>query len=140
MGFFDFLKKKKTDDERDLEEVTGKRKAMPVEAPVIPTMSLEDTRNEVTRLLLEGQKIYAVKYVKDNTGVSLKEAKDFVDSIEAIQQGQNQSQNPSGFVTTELEQKVKALLANGEKLQAIKLVKDSTGMGLKECKDYVERL
>lgn len=40
----------------------------------------------------------------------------------------------------ELEAQVRAMLANGEKIEAIKLVREATGLGLKEAKDYVEGL
>lgn len=86
MGLFDLFRKKKTDDELDLEEVTRKNKTSnsPVSvAPIMPTMSLEDTRDEVVKMIMQDRKIPAVKYVKDNTGVGLAEAKAFVDSVEA---------------------------------------------------------
>jgi hypothetical protein len=35
---------------------------------------------------------------------------------------------------------VQALLAQGKKLEAIKRVRELTGLGLKEAKDYVEQL
>jgi large subunit ribosomal protein L7/L12 len=35
---------------------------------------------------------------------------------------------------------VRALLADGQKIQAIKLVREITDLGLKEAKDYVEAL
>jgi len=39
-----------------------------------------------------------------------------------------------------LIRKIKALLANGLKIQAIKLYRDETGAGLKDAKDFVENL
>lgn len=39
-----------------------------------------------------------------------------------------------------LHAEVRKLMAAGEKLEAIKLVRQRTGLGLKEAKDYVERL
>jgi len=43
-------------------------------------------------------------------------------------------------VSEELIEKVKALLANRMKIQAIKLYRDETGAGLKDAKDFVETL
>jgi uncharacterized Zn finger protein (UPF0148 family) len=43
-------------------------------------------------------------------------------------------------VSEELIGKVKALLANRMKIQAIKLYRDETGAGLKDAKDFVESL
>lgn len=145
MGFFDLFRKNKTDDERDLEEATRKSKSEQISAPV-PSMSLEDTKQVVIKMLAENSKIQAIKFVKDNTGVGLKEAKDFVESIErtcvidyqSVQQRQNSQF--ANFISPDLEQKVRNLLAQGQKMEAIKLVKDSTDLGLKECKEYVESL
>ncbi len=40
----------------------------------------------------------------------------------------------------DIEAQVRILLAKGEKIEAIKLVREATGLGLKEAKDYVEGL
>ena len=100
MGLFDLFKKKKTDDERDLEEVTKKESASKDTTPIAPTMSLEDTRDEVIKLLKEDRKIPAVKYVKDNAGVGLKEAKDYVDSIEAEMASNSTSEDKQSTTST----------------------------------------
>jgi ribosomal protein L7/L12 len=42
--------------------------------------------------------------------------------------------------TAELEQRVRSLLLRRQKIQAIKLFREHTGVGLKEAKDAVERL
>ncbi len=144
MGLFDLFRKKKTDDELDLEEVTRKNKTSnsPVSvAPIMPTMSLEDTRDEVVKMIMQDRKIPAVKYVKDNTGVGLAEAKAFVDSVEAtILEGQVTQSPSSNGLSDELVNLVKNLLFEGRKIEAIKVVKDNSNWDLKECKDFVERL
>lgn len=144
MGLFDLFRKKKTDDELDLEEVTRKNKTSnsPVSvAPIMPTMSLEDTRDEVVKMIMQDRKIPAVKYVKDNTGVGLAEAKAFVDSVEAtILEGQVTQSPSSNGPSDELVNLVKNLLFEGRKIEAIKVVKDNSNWDLKECKDFVERL
>ena len=42
--------------------------------------------------------------------------------------------------SAEIEAQARALLADGNKIEAIKLVREATGLGLKEAKDFVERL
>ena len=42
--------------------------------------------------------------------------------------------------TNSFNAEVRKLMAAGEKIEAIKLVRQRTGLGLKEAKDYVERL
>lgn len=39
----------------------------------------------------------------------------------------------------EVEFEVRSLVESRKKIQAIKIVRDHTGLGLKECKDLVER-
>lgn len=43
-------------------------------------------------------------------------------------------------ITEEMMSKIKELLSRGAKIQAIKLYRDETGVGLKEAKDYVENI
>lgn len=40
----------------------------------------------------------------------------------------------------EWEDEVKRLVGVGYKLQAVKYMKETTGLGLKECKDYIDQL
>ncbi|NJN17879.1 MAG: hypothetical protein HC822_17195 [Oscillochloris sp.] len=76
--------------------------------------------------------------MRDSTGLGLKAAKDYVESLD-----------PSGVVPrvsapitpdADLESEVHMLLLQDKKIQAIKLVRERTGMGLKEAKDYVDQL
>ena len=43
-------------------------------------------------------------------------------------------------LTMDVEADARALLAAGHKIEAVKRVRELTGMGLKEAKDYVETL
>ena len=43
-------------------------------------------------------------------------------------------------LTPEIEGEIRALIAARKKIEAIKLARETTGMGLKEAKEYVERL
>jgi large subunit ribosomal protein L7/L12 len=47
---------------------------------------------------------------------------------------------PAAMLSPEVEQEVRALLAAGRKIQAIKLARDATHLGLKETKDLVEAM
>jgi hypothetical protein len=47
---------------------------------------------------------------------------------------------PIGDLAAELDGEVRALLAAGNKIEAIKLVRAATGMGLREAKEMVERM
>jgi ribosomal protein L7/L12 len=47
---------------------------------------------------------------------------------------------PPAQLSGDIPAEVQALLARGQKIEAIKRVRELTGWGLKEAKDYVERL
>ena len=138
MGLFDFFKRK-TDDQRDLEEAKLKAAAP---APMA-RMSVEEAKPEVMNLLSQDNKLLAIKYIKDNTGLSLKEAKDLVEQYEqsvVIVSPQLANSPVEAYVPDNITEQARSLLLEGRKMEAIKLVKDNSNMGLKECKDFVERL
>jgi ribosomal protein L7/L12 len=66
------------------------------------------------------------------TGVGLKEAKD---AVEALERGED---IPARELDDDLMQQVSSLLGRGEKIEAIKLYRERTGVGLKEAKEAVE--
>lgn len=112
----------------------------------------------------QGRTIDAIKAVREATGWGLAEAKAFVDAItqppapgsEGVQIGVasgGQQPAPSGwpapnpmnpvgspFLSPAVLAEVWALNSSGRKIDAIKLVREATGWGLKEAKDYVERM
>ena len=47
---------------------------------------------------------------------------------------------PAGDLTAELPGEVRELIAAGRKIEAIKLVRETTGLGLAEAKQLVERM
>jgi ribosomal protein L7/L12 len=85
-------------------------------------------------------KIEAIKRLRD-TGLSLAAAKDAVDTLEK----KPAAARPAGLVATlrqaqEMSDEVQKLAKKGRKIEAIKLIRERTGMGLKEAKDLVDRL
>jgi ribosomal protein L7/L12 len=99
------------------------------------------TLAEVPALLARGNKIEAIKRVRELTGLGLKEAKDYVEAMEA---GGEPPALPSTGAARPASQgslaEVYALASQGQKIEAIKLYRELTGVGLKEAKDYVDRL
>jgi ribosomal protein L7/L12 len=104
----------------------------------LPTFEPLDTstETEIASLLATGQKIRAVKLYRERTGAGLKEAKD---AVEAIGRGEKVV---LAFreIDQEVESQLIGLLQQGQKIQAIKVCRARTGMGLKEAKDTVEGL
>jgi ribosomal protein L7/L12 len=90
----------------------------------------------IRQLLIDGQKIEAVKVYREETGAGLREAKEAVEAIERrevlfarVRDGTNPADLPR-----ELEQ----LLRSDNLIGAIKLYRERTGRGLKESKDTLE--
>lgn len=116
-----------------------------------PPVDGSDLAGAARALLAAGKKIEAVKLVRERTGLGLKEAKDFVDGLEqgapaapAVpvtpgQQGGILGELRSVMaMTDDVNREIQALLAAGKKIEAIKLVRERTGMNLKQAKDLVE--
>ncbi len=104
-------------------------------------------RDEITWLLQSGQKINAIKLYREDTGASLADAKAAVERMEqALRMGlvtPGESRTPAAPVTPDdvsdtLKREVEMLLTQGKKIQAIKLYREQTGLGLREAKDAID--
>lgn len=87
---------------------------------------------EIEAIWRSGRKIEAIKLLRKATGWGLAETKT---ALEATFDGAKilAPSNPTNLVAA-----IEAALARGDKLIAIKLLKDATGLGLKEAKDRIE--
>ena len=114
----------------------------PAEKPASAPGAPATLTNQIKELLAQGRKIEAIKLARETNGISLQAAKD---SVEAIEQHGRPTLGEMGMMSTvrlaqELGNKVYHLVAQGQKVEAIKLVRERTGLGLKEAKDIVDRL
>ncbi len=107
---------------------------MPFSSALSPALE-----EEVRQLLVNGQKITALKRVRSQTGWGLKKAKYAVESVSLTGDTSKIAQRYD-LPTKELEAEVRQLIGAGKKISAIKRVRELTGWGLKESKDYVESL
>ena len=98
--------------------------------------------NQLKDLLRRGSKIEAVKVYREASGLGLKEAKDFVDSLERGEAPTMLSMPVPSFnrATVDWMEQVKAQLRKGNKIEAIKIYREMTGLGLKEAKDAVDAM
>lgn len=98
-----------------------------------------DGDEEIRRLVAQGNKIQAIKRVRDLSGLGLKEAKDYVDRLPQGSPREDAAAQPAvSMPDAALEQEIQQLLAHGQKIHAVKRVRELTGLGLKESKDYVD--
>src|ERR1043166_1593593 len=84
--------------------------------------------------LHRGNKIEAIALLRESTGLGLKEAKDVIDE---------QLRGNSVAIDTvssngPLHSSVASALQRGNKVEAIKLLRKQTGLGLKQAKDAIE--
>jgi ribosomal protein L7/L12 len=94
-------------------------------------------RREILELVRAERAIEAIKLCRERTGLGLKEAKDLVDAVAAgrdVALPAPASPAPAG------DRDLVELLKAGRKIDAIKLHRERTGLGLKEAKDAVEAL
>jgi ribosomal protein L7/L12 len=85
-----------------------------------------------------GDKIAAIRIVREATGLGLKEAKDAVERYAPGDAPRQTAQHPtvSGDV---LPVAAVSALANGRMIEALKIVRQEHHTGLKEAKDIVDR-
>lgn len=112
-----------------LEEATQAVEA--IDPNVFPEMV-----DEVKYLVEHGQKIAAIKKFREQTGANLLEAKL---AVEAIASG-NVEVKVQTTDLTDITPEIKGMLANRKKIEAIKLMRERTGMGLAEAKTAVEAI
>lgn len=95
---------------------------------------------EIVQLLDSGQKIFAIKRVREVKHWGLKEAKDYVEALERHESPPTPAPRITAELTPSLRQEVRRLLAADHKASAVKLVRDHTHWGLREAKQYVDAL
>lgn len=94
----------------------------------------KETEQQVQLLLSQKKKVLAVQVVRDQTGCSLSQAKEFVDHFE------HGVLIPEKFDQGSLEDMLISLLQHGKKIEAVKLYKDTTGSTLADSIKYVDQL
>ena len=118
------------------------RGAPPAGKPSVEARRPDALRLEVTGLLAQGGKMEAIKLMRDKKGLGLAEAKAAVETIgreEAIV-------TPApGLMATiqraqQMSEEVRRLATTGRKVEAIRMLREKSGIGLKEAKDLVDRL
>ena len=100
---------------------------------------------EVKDHVQKGEVISAIKLVRNTTGLGLKESKELVEKL-IENQFTNTYSNYDNYPVAEtspennIEEQVRQLLHQNKKINAVKLVYETTGMKLKDSKDFVEKI
>lgn len=112
---------------------------------VLMTSLDSDTQAEAELLIQQGDKIAAVTVIRRKTGMDLAQAKSVADQLEAAsKQGVGGVTVQMSSVGSTLDQattiEIQRLVQSGNKIAAIKLMREKTGLGLAEAKNAVEAL
>ncbi len=86
--------------------------------------------SQIQQLLQRGEKLEAIKLMREHTGLGLSEAKKAVEALE--------SKTATQPKDSEIEAKVRELVQQGKALEAIQLVRSAKGSDLKESREYVD--
>lgn len=90
---------------------------------------------EILQRARQGEKVQAIALLRAHSGLGLAQAKQLLeDALDDTGAAAGQSFAPQEVMTA-----IDAALARGEKLLAIKLLCDSTGIGLLEAKQRIEQ-
>jgi hypothetical protein len=104
--------------------------------PVSPIAIAPHAESELRRLIGEGKKIHAIKLVREQTGLGLRDAKDLVEAMEA---GRPVTV-PQDTVQLSLADQVRSLHATGDRTAAINLICSQTGMNATEADRFITAL
>ena len=98
-------------------------------------MELSEKDEEyIISLIKQGKKVDAIVFVKDKTGMSLKEAKDYIDK-----KANNEYYEENISISKEDEEYIYSLINENKKLQAVAFLHKEKETTLKEAMDYIDR-
>ena len=88
---------------------------------------LEKDEEHISSLLKQGKKVEAIAFIKNKTGMSLIEAKDYIDKKDISISGED-------------EQYLSSLINENKELEAVIFLHKNKDMSLLEAKNYIDRL
>jgi len=107
----------------------------------VSAVSASSREQQILDLMARNQEIQAIKLYREWTNVGLKEAKDAVEAMARGEAGSIPVPEPSVVMDgASVDDQIRVLLAKRQKIEAIKVYRLATNLGLKEAKDYVEAI
>lgn len=109
----------------------------------------DDLRAHLWQLKSAGNVITAIKVLREASGLGLKEAKDFIDSMtgpsgalafDAEPSVQQPTRASVEGVGVDVLREVWAFKSAGKAIFAIKVLREASGLGLKEAKEFVDAM
>ncbi len=124
-------------DLKTAKDAIDKLDADPMFDPISLSDKITDVSDEVKDLAMNGERIAAIKLLMDRTGVDQRDAEiavdQYVESVEYAPEG-------GSDVEDEIPDTVKQLAWQGQKIAAIKALRDNSNLDLKASKDVVDLL
>jgi ribosomal protein L7/L12 len=102
-------------------------------------LSAEQER-QIRDLMARDQKISAIKIYREATGASLSDAKEAVETMQRGVTVNIPAPVPTGDLDPFLENRIKRLLAERKKIEAVKAYREAYNCGLKDAKDAVDMI
>ncbi len=103
------------------------------------SLSTEQER-QIRELIARDQKIAAIKLYREATNSSLKDAKEAVDAMEMSAAINFPASTQISTQDSFLDNRIKRLLAERKKIEAVKAYREAYNCGLKEAKDAVDAI
>lgn len=105
----------------------------------------QDLARQIGELVVGGDKLGAIKLLREATGMGLAEAKAVIDAVAAGGELPPFAMPQATVRTADLggeglPAEVRQLAASGNRIHAIKVLREQRGLGLKEAKDLLDRL
>ena len=94
---------------------------------------------EILSIWNSGSKVLAIKMLREQNGLGLAEAKQLLESADT---GADAADSPlalNSAIPASAELRIHAAMASGNKLEAVKLLKEATGLGLAEAKERIDQ-
>ena len=111
----------------------------PTDVTITPELA-----REVKDLYQQNKKLEAVKALRAATGLGLADAVRIADKLGAAGKPaatkSSTAMATSSAIGPDHQDEIRSLVADGQQIEAIKKVRELTGMGLKDAKDYVDGL
>jgi hypothetical protein len=93
---------------------------------------LPATRDRARELVVDGKLLVAIKLVRKATGISYREAKEYIDGVRV--------EVTAEAVPAEIEGRAVALIAEGKVTVAVRETAQGAGLGLRDAYSYVQAL
>jgi len=101
-------------------------------------MLISAVKDKVKDFIGKGQKIAAIKYLREQYPISLKEASDWVEYLRGGTPAKPSAFSETPTLTTIAKEKVKSLVQNGKYIQAIKYLKEEFRLSLEHAKELID--